>query len=156
MSSIVPTVGRKVYFYSPTPEGADKPSHALDAKQPFDATILYVWSPTCVNLAVTSHTGRQMYPTSVELRDPSPEDGHNGTYATWMPFQEGQARAAAPTSELMESGPTGTDGSQKPNDATAIPGAKAGNEQMGDAEAMAIIGGEETKAEFEKKHPEVK
>lgn len=97
MSTIKPTIGRKVYFYDPAPD-----PHApgvvpkrYDEKQPFDATVIYVWGDTCVNLRVTDHAGNSWVRTSVPLRDPAEGDQHGVEYvATWMPFQVGQARNA--------------------------------------------------------------
>lgn len=100
MSTIKPTIGRKVWFYDSatgTPP-YDKPPGGYDKIQPFDATIIYVWGDTCVNLDVTAHDGSRHIKTSVPLRDPAAAgaepDCHNGYYATWMPYQTAQAAKA--------------------------------------------------------------
>jgi hypothetical protein len=92
MSSIKPTIGRKVWFYEPTLAG-----NINNPTVPFDATIVYVWGDTCVNLRVTDHQGNTFARCSVPLRDPGADDRHGaGDYvATWMPYQTGQARAQA-------------------------------------------------------------
>jgi len=94
MSTITPTIGRKVYFYDPENPTANQPQMTrYDAKQPFDATVIYVWGQTCVNLRVTDHAGNTHIRSSVPLRDPRDEDGHGKEYvATWMPYQVGQAK----------------------------------------------------------------
>lgn len=93
MSTIVPTIGRKVYFYDQAPERSSAQMQRYDDKQPMDATVIYVWGPTCVNLRVTDHAGVTHTRTSVPLRDPSDIDCHGVEYfATWMPYQVGQAK----------------------------------------------------------------
>ena len=94
MSTITPTVGRKVWFYDSPPLGEQH--HEMSDKQPFDATIIYVWNEGMVNLDVTGHDGARFIATSVPLRSPSDSDCHNGfaRFATWMPYQMGQAAKA--------------------------------------------------------------
>ena len=94
MSTITPTIGRKVYFYTPEQDRhATGAMGRYDDKQPFDATVIYVWGPTCVNLRVTDHAGNTHTRSSVPLRDPQDDDGHGNAYfATWMPYQVGQAK----------------------------------------------------------------
>lgn len=98
MSTIAPTIGRKVYFYDAAQEVAPHVPGAMqryDAKQPFDATVIYVWGPNCVNLRVTDHAGYTHVRSSVPLRDPTENDAHGVEYvATWMPYQVGQAKKA--------------------------------------------------------------
>ena len=78
---IKPTIGRIVWYYE-----AD--IHA----QPRAAIICYVWSDTCVNLAVFSQNGFAESRTSVLLW----QEGHgtprpSSYFAEWMPYQKGQA-----------------------------------------------------------------
>lgn len=88
MSSIVPTIGRKVWFYDNN-SGMNRYSD----NQAFDATVIYVWGPTCVNVRVTDHAGQTHVRTSVPLRDPQDGDAHGKQIvATWMPYQVGQAK----------------------------------------------------------------
>ncbi len=94
MPTINPTIGRKVYFFEPAEP--IEPTTRYDDKVPFDATIVYVWSKSTVNLRVTDHAGNVFTRTSVPLRDPGPMDRHGQEYvATWMPFQVGQAKQSA-------------------------------------------------------------
>lgn len=88
-NSIVPTVGRKVWYW-------DSGQGPYDAMQPFDATVIYVWNPDCVNLRVTNHAGTTSIQTNVPLRDYVDGDNQDGVQrcATWMPYQTGQAKKA--------------------------------------------------------------
>lgn len=93
MSTITPSIGRKVWFYDAAPERHSAQMVRYDDSQPMDATVIYVWSPTCVNLRVTDHAGIMHTRTSVPLRDPAEGDAHGKEYvATWMPYQMGQAK----------------------------------------------------------------
>lgn len=98
-----PAVGRKVWLW-----GA--PGAVFDRNQPFDATIVFVHSEWCVNVVYRDHAGAQWLHESAPLslpRIPAPlsrrpyadhgvEDTHaSGLRATWMPYQVGQAAAAA-------------------------------------------------------------
>lgn len=95
-NSIKPSIGRRVWFWT----GAST-NNVLDSGQAFDAGIVFVHPDGRVNLAVTDHTGMTFTATNVPLVDP-PEDGtqpdyHDGSgmeYATWMPYQKGQAKAS--------------------------------------------------------------
>jgi hypothetical protein len=87
MSTITPTIGRKVWYYDFTTVGCNDPH------QPYDATVIYVWGNDCVNLDVTDHHGNRLIKTSVPLRDPQDSACHGvSSFATWMPYQVGQAR----------------------------------------------------------------
>jgi len=98
MSIIKPTIGRKVWFWPAGFLGVK----TMSSLQACDATIVFVWSDSMVNLLVTDHGGTSMAITSVHLRqgdEPSP----TGCYAEWMPFQLGQAMPAGRTPNLDES-----------------------------------------------------
>lgn len=96
MSSITPTIGRKVYFYDQSPDRTSAHMQRYSDDQPFDATVIYVWGPTCVNLRVTDHSGITHTRSSVPLRDPADGDAHGKEYvATWMSYQVGQAKKHA-------------------------------------------------------------
>lgn len=92
---ISPTPGRVVWF---TPHRlAD---HRRDPKQPLAALVTYVWTDRCVNLFVLGQDSEGGYAqTSVALLqddDAKPEDGY---FASWMPFQKGQAAAQEATAK---------------------------------------------------------
>ncbi len=80
-STIIPTVGRKVWFYE-----------HIDQEAPIDATIIKVWGNTpaaAVNLlCVDPNTGQTYLRSSVMVGDEST----SGRHYRWMPFQKGQAR----------------------------------------------------------------
>lgn len=88
---IQPTIGRKVWFYE-----ADQHGNINNRAMPFDATIVYVWSPECVNLRISDHVGLVLARSSVVLRDPDDGDRHGSgsEFATWMPYQVKTAQAA--------------------------------------------------------------
>ncbi len=87
-----PTIGRKVWYWSPRIKVGE------DARQAFDATVVYVNSRGQVNLACHNHNGAIFNVTAVELRDPATDttgDFHGkeqdgAGYATWMPYQKAQ------------------------------------------------------------------
>jgi len=83
---IKPTVGRVVWFWQGRP--------AYPEQQPQAAMIARVWSDTCVNLAIFDPNGNPVPnpPTSIRLLQEGEELPETGHYATWMPFQVGQAR----------------------------------------------------------------
>lgn len=91
---IKPTVGRKVWFF---PNGASFHScpYCIDEEVPMDADIVYVWGDRMVNLTVKDHIGQVHAFTSVQFLQPEDEIPVSGAYAMWMPYQIGQAKAAA-------------------------------------------------------------
>lgn len=91
---IHPTVGRKVWFYPNAHQSTVL--RVFDSKQPCDATIVYVWNDRMVNLHVVGPTGIGHAFQSVKLLqdDDAPPEGMSQHYATWMPYQTGQAKAA--------------------------------------------------------------
>lgn len=102
MSNILPSIGRKVWFYEALADAG-----CLDQYQPYDATIVYVHSPSIVNLRVTKHSGDTIIRTSVPLRNPAGAGvdlhGSGNPYCTWMPYQMGQAaKTEAAEAKLAE------------------------------------------------------
>jgi len=97
---IKPTIGRKLWFWKTrdayNASAANNHDHTkvLVADQPEDATVVAVWSPGVVNLYVVDHDGVGQARTSVPLLQ---EGDHIPVkdFATWMPFQVGQAKAQA-------------------------------------------------------------
>jgi hypothetical protein len=85
---IQPSIGRKVWYW---PIGGEMGVN--DSSQPCDATVIYVWGDTMVNLRVTDHHGHTHTRTSVTLDD-SVSPVASGR-ATWMPYQLGQAARAS-------------------------------------------------------------
>jgi len=85
VAKITPTIGRVVWFY---------PHGHREGSLPHAAMIAFVHSDSLVNLGVLDPNGRSYNETSVSLiqdGDPAPDSGR---YATWMPFQIGQAKQA--------------------------------------------------------------
>jgi len=93
---IKPTIGRRVWFWpnGSTAVGATSVT-VIDAAQPFDAGIVFVWNDRMVNLDVKDHYGKAASATSVTLLQEEDSIPQIGFYATWMPYQTGQAKAAA-------------------------------------------------------------
>ena len=101
-STIKPTIGRRVWFWTGGME------NVRDQAQAFDAGVIFVNGDGTVDLTVTDHTGLQLLRRSVPLGDArteGPPDAHghgHGDYATWMPYQMAAAKkdAKQPTSEV--------------------------------------------------------
>ncbi len=87
---IKPAIGRKVWFWPAHHEG-----HASINGQPHDATIVGVWSDTCVNLAVRDANGVPYVKTSALLYHEGEGERPAEHFAEWMPYQQGQARKHA-------------------------------------------------------------
>jgi hypothetical protein len=95
---IKPTIGRKLWFWETREQFEagqalqhDHCNSISVVDQPKDATVVAVWNETLVNLYVVDHDGAGHAETSVVLvqeGDLVPET----RFATWMPFQVGQAR----------------------------------------------------------------
>lgn len=92
--AIMPTVGRKVWFF---PNGAcfHSEPYCINRDVPMDADVVFVWGERMVNLTVKDHIGQVHAFTSVTMLQPGDEIPAGGAYARWMPFQIGQAKAAA-------------------------------------------------------------
>lgn len=103
---IKPTIGRRVWFW---PNGTTGMTLITGGdQQPCDAGVVFVWNDRLVNLAVSDHVGANYSRTSVPLLqddDPIPE---SGAYATWMPYQVGQAKAAATETPQPDPAPSAT------------------------------------------------
>lgn len=84
---IKPTIGRRVWFY---PNGTT--GIPVNHDQPCDAGVCYVWSDRMVNLTVAGHDGSMHARTSVPLLQDDDPKPTTGAYATWMPYQVGQAK----------------------------------------------------------------
>lgn len=94
---ITPTPGRAVWYYPSQDEINAKQFACNDPSQPLAATVAYVWGDRMVNLSVLDQNGNQFRRTSVALVQPGdePKRTSEGPFATWMPYQIGQAKAAA-------------------------------------------------------------
>lgn len=97
---ITPTVGRKVWYIPSDADLAGNFGMMRVGHQPLDATVLAVWGSALVNLLVVDHYGKTFPVTSVKLVESQDAPGLTGKpgekgYATWMPYQVGQAAKAA-------------------------------------------------------------
>lgn len=80
-----PSIGRKVWY---------RPVGSTIEQQPHDATVVYVYSDTMVNLACHDAMGNPYSMASVYLwpgEDYAPRPADQ--FAEWMPFQISQAKA---------------------------------------------------------------
>lgn len=102
---ITPTVGRQVWFFGipseslayGSPPSPLRTPKSFDPKQPMAATVLYAWSDRVVNLDVIDHAGQHFFVSSAELLQPGDDPAllSGSAHAEWMPYQVGQAKAAA-------------------------------------------------------------
>jgi hypothetical protein len=95
MSAIQPTVGRVVWFFPHETDDLHRFGSVQD-KEPLAAHVAKVWNDTLVNLMVIDPDGNPTNRTSVYLvpsDHPSDAPAPASSYATWMPFQKGQAKA---------------------------------------------------------------
>ena len=88
MAGIFPTVGRIVWY---RPYSAINGEIQLDYIQPFVAQIVYVWSESVVNLAITDHGGITRVQERVTLYDGDWENCPIGQ-CCWMPYQKAKAK----------------------------------------------------------------
>ena len=83
MPAIKPSVGRKLHYW-PTFKDVSLMTKAHN-DQPCDATVIYVWSDTCVNLQIFDHGGGLHFRESVRVMQSGEELPPHGGYAEW-PF----------------------------------------------------------------------
>lgn len=101
MTAITPTIGRKVWFY---PSG-DTSLAQNSKEQPLDATIVFVYGTgATVNLFVIDHNGNTQPKHSIRLIQPDEALPTSGAYATWMPYQAGQAAAKSQSAAPVTNG----------------------------------------------------
>jgi hypothetical protein len=87
---IVPTIGRRVWFF---PNGWYPAIRTNDPAQACDAGIAYVHSDRMINVSIADHDGKMHNLTSVPLLQEGDETP-NCAYCTWMPYQQQAAKAA--------------------------------------------------------------
>jgi hypothetical protein len=85
---IIPSIGRVVWYWHNGTAQQDR------GEQPFAALVTYVHSDICVNLVVFDPNGNPASKTSVRLAQEGDKD-LGGPFASWMPYQLGQAKAQA-------------------------------------------------------------
>lgn len=101
MSSITPTIGRKVWLWMPSTNSVQ------DSRQAFDASICCVGPNNQINVTYANHWGTMGSLTQLEIRDYADTDCHGKEtvpYCTWMPYQMGQAKKAFEEAKREESG----------------------------------------------------
>jgi len=105
---IKPFVGHTVLFHPERPHDAAKNTlYAFElgdlGDQPMAATIVYVWTDRCVNIAGFDHKGKLFQAEVVTLVQQGDEVPVNGHYCEWMPdakriarLKDEEARRAKP------------------------------------------------------------
>lgn len=90
---IKPTPGRVVWF-TPPDDRHNRPEGFVyeDISQPCSASVAYVHNDRLVNLAVADQYGRMFSFGSVVLLQDDDRKPEGGRFATWMPYQVGQAK----------------------------------------------------------------
>ena len=104
MKKIVPSVGRKVWFY-PSEDFFEMHSCEQISNQAFDATVVHVNGDTggdspdfSVNLSICDHSGGQYTALDTILLMPEDSAGIqaqkdcDNSYAIWVPYQAQQAK----------------------------------------------------------------
>lgn len=89
---ISPTVGRVLWFYC---FGYREGFTNQPDNQPCAAIVVRVWDDRLVNLVVFDAIGRSFPFSSVTLVQEGDSIPEFGYYATWMPYQVGQAKKHA-------------------------------------------------------------
>ena len=99
MSNVIkPSVGRKIWYWrdmahrvaynAAIAAGEDYPSD-----QPWDASVCKALGDRLVNVTVADPNGVVFAKKHVPLNQPDEPAPHQGPHCSWMPFQQGQARA---------------------------------------------------------------
>lgn len=123
MSKLIPPSPGRVLWYYPSQQEIEAKQIAIyDQGQPLAATVAYVFSDRLVNLSVVDQSGAQFRRTSVTLLQEDDERPHSseGPYATWMPYQLGQAAKAAEAGAAQAPATVGVDPAAPGADQTAI------------------------------------
>ena len=94
MTKILPTVGRVVWF-TPSRLTGDYGFTHIDSRKPLAALVTHVFGDALVNLAVFYSNGVPHSRTSVKLLQEGEDRPEHGNFCEWMPYQIGQAKAAA-------------------------------------------------------------
>jgi hypothetical protein len=94
MTKILPTVGRVVLFTPSCLTGDGRFAHT-GGRKPLAAIVAHVFNDGLVNLAVFDSNGMSHSRTSVPLVQEGEDKPEHGYFCSWMPYQVGQANAAA-------------------------------------------------------------
>lgn len=86
---LVPTIGRRMYFF--THKHSQFGLVSLDVTAPFDAGVLFVHPDGTVNLQVTDHVGTTVAFEFVEVLENHEDGWEKPFWVEWMPYQKEQA-----------------------------------------------------------------
>lgn len=98
MTTILPTVGRKVWYRT---GNSDQKMNKINPDDPLDATIVGIWADGLINVVVFDSHGNMFTRTGIRLRQEG-ETISNQSYCEWMPYQVGQAKAATTPQATIE------------------------------------------------------
>lgn len=90
---IMPTIGRVVWFY--------ENKQQLENSQPYDAHVCYVHSNRLINVAGFNHGGTAFSRTSITLVQEGDLIPDTGSFCTWMPYQQAQAKKQDPAPDVV-------------------------------------------------------
>lgn len=105
---LVPTIGRRMYFFCSDAVLSSEDLSAIDSHSPFDAGVIYVHDPETVNVMVTDHEGNMVAVTKVHVRQDHETREEGGDlklwvdgelldyWVEWMPYQVQAAAKEAP------------------------------------------------------------
>lgn len=96
---ISPSIGRIVWFWPA------KEPHEPKVEQPNAAIVAYVWHDRMVNLTVFDSNGNSRGETSVVLLQDDDLPNEYGRFASWMPYQKGQAAKAEALEKQIKATP---------------------------------------------------
>lgn len=86
---MVPTIGRRMYFFTKHPEKFNLTT--LDATEPFDAGVIFAHPNGWVNVQVTDHVGNTKTFEFVEVLHEHEAGWEKPFWVEWMPYQKEQA-----------------------------------------------------------------
>lgn len=97
---LVPTIGRRMYFFCSTTLMEEQGLVCLSPDAPFDACVIYVHDESHVNVQVTDHEGNIFAATDCPVVT---DDNREYTlqaklhyWVEWMPYQVQAAKDAVP------------------------------------------------------------
>lgn len=109
MNKIIPTVGRKVWYYPMTGllnEDETMLKNVVDGViQPLDATVIAVFADDVVNVSIFDIHGHLFCRRNVKLVNEGERAPSMGGYVAWMPYQVKQAKKDEPLVGWPPAGP---------------------------------------------------
>lgn len=95
MTTMTPTVGRRIHFWPSTEHAAQL--GVFDATKPCDAGVLYAWPDGTINIDVTGPSGGKLSLQRVRIVPKGEDCLEDESHARWMDYQTAKAAQEAPT-----------------------------------------------------------